>query len=226
MTQEEAKKIMEEGEKEAANSVWTVKNMLRTKETWLISIALGIELFVAGGFMPQAVPIFQSKGLPQGMAMAMMAVTGIMAFFGSMWCGWLDEKVGTWKAIIVSNCIGLAGAIFGMLPGPVFAVLTCICIGILMGGSSNYLMSIIIAYWGRFHFTNAQRVIIVINQIVGAGGVLFIAQAGAAFGFMGSFVLMAVLSIVSTFMIIPVKADSIAKRQAQLEAERAAKSAI
>lgn len=223
MTREMANAILEEGKAAAVNSVWTIKQMFSIKETWLIGISAGIQLLFAGGFMAQMIPRLLAGGFPINKAVMMMTVVALVACVGSYLCGVIDAKVGPRKAIMLTHVFAVTACVLNIIPNNITVLIGLVFVGVVMGGAANYLVSIVSSYWGRYDFNNAYRVILPINQLIGASGTMLIAQVAARYSYTGSYILVGCLAAVGFILMLFVKDGAIEKHQARMEAERAQK---
>lgn len=220
MTREKADAMLKEGIEAAKNSVWTVKAMLSIKETWLIGIGAGIQLLFAGGFMNQMVPRLLSAGFAMNHAIMGMTAVALIACVGSYLCGIIDAKIGPRKAIMLTHIFAVTACVLNIIPSTVTILAGMLFVGVVMGGAANYLVSIVASYWGRYDFANAHKVLLTINQLIGASGTMLIAQTAARYSYTGSYILVGCIAIVGFILMCFVKDDAIAKHTARLEAER------
>ncbi len=78
-------------------SVWTLKEAMRNKNFWIIPIAYGILFMCNIGVMSQMVPYQISQGVAQPNAVKLMQMSFLFSIPGSIFSGWLDQKIGTRK---------------------------------------------------------------------------------------------------------------------------------
>lgn len=76
-------------------SVWTLREAVKNKNFWVIPIAYGILFMCNIGVMSQMVPYQVSMGTPQPAAVRMMQMSFLFSIPGSIFSGWLDQKIGT-----------------------------------------------------------------------------------------------------------------------------------
>lgn len=211
MTREEAEKILAEALEERKNSIWTNGKLLKTKEIWLVSISCGIMALFATGVMAQMMPRLLGLGYPQTMAIAMMTVAALFGGVGSVVVGMIDSHVGPKKTIIFVHIIAVVACMLNLIPNIVCVIISLIFIGLVLGGASNCLLSMISTMWGRYNFADAYGVALPINTVVGTSGVIIIAQVAARFSYNGAYILVGAISIIGVLLILGVRENSIKK---------------
>ena len=134
----EAHKKMMEGP-----SVWSLKEAMKNKNFWLIPIAYGIIFMCNIGVMSQLVPYQISQGVEQPAAVRVMQLSFLFSIPGSIFSGWLDQKIGTRKTGIVMAACYVVALFFGAIL-PFNPVTKWIFIGLVFfwaGAISNLPMS-------------------------------------------------------------------------------------
>lgn len=125
--------------------VWTMKEVLKDKNFWLLPLGYGLLFMCSNGFLSQMVPYqieqirgpivqglmatgnFDNMGAAIGAAMSdgtiaakassYMKILPILALPGSIFSGWLDQKIGTRRTgIIMAIFYVIAGVAGGLLP--------------------------------------------------------------------------------------------------------------
>ena len=207
MTSEQAKAMMQQGIEESKNSIWTPKKCFSTKEVWIIGVSLGLMFLFANGVMGQFIQKALSMRFELNLAIAMMSVAGISACFGSYLCGLVDAKVGPRKAAIYTHIIAAVAMILSIIPTVPTLIIGTVVIGIVMGGSSNYLVSMCVALWGRYDFPKVYKILAPMSQFVGVGGSALVALLAEAGGgqYTLAYIVMAALGVIGAVMLIFVK---------------------
>lgn len=219
LSREQLNKELEAGRKLMANSPWTAKRMLKTKETWLLALSAGFMMMFATGSILQVVPRLVAMGYERPAATTMLTITSLFALPGSYICGWIDQKLGTRKALIITNLIAAVACVLYTINSTVPIWIALVLIGVALGGSSNYIMSVTTTYWGRYHFKKAFAIMLPIQQFIGKGGSAIVALISKAASYNLAYYIMAILGVVAALIVIPVKDDFTAKREAQFAAE-------
>lgn len=211
MTREEAEKALKEGLELSKNSIWTNNRLIKTKEVWLVSLSCGIMGLFATGVMAQMMPRLLSLGYEQQTAIIMMTVAALFGGVGSVIVGIIDSHVGPKKTIVFVHIIAIIACALNLIPNIICVMISLIFTGLVLGGASNCLLSMISTMWGRYNFPNAYGVALPINTVVSTSGVIIIAQVAARFSFNGAYVLVGGLSAIGILLVASVKENSIEK---------------
>ncbi len=217
MTREMADAMLEEGRKMAERSPWTQKRVLGTWQMWCVAIACGLMMLFSGAVTSQIVQRLLAAGYPQQMATLMFSGAAIIGCVGSWFIGFLDNKIGT-KTSMIIMMIGMAVAcVFTTLKIPALMFIGLALIGVELGGSSNFSTSLVVRYWGRFNFQKVYGVVILIQQVIGAFGALFASSTAAKWNYDVTYIIMAVMSVITIVLMLPVKDGFVQKREAQFK---------
>ena len=190
MTPEMAHQMLAAQQEAKKNSVWTVKNILRTPGFWMIVIPQGILLIGSVGVMTQVIPILGSYGeqfviggvAPTTLGTITLLIFAAVGCVGSWVMGMIDTKFGTRIALIISCILMVISGIlcvFHILP--LFYV-GFACLQIFMGASSNFTVSAAAQYWRREDFPSAFTMINAVANLICAFGPLIVAGISAATG--------------------------------------------
>ncbi|HHV12210.1 MAG TPA: MFS transporter [Clostridiales bacterium] len=195
-----ADRQLQEGLAYMKTSPWTVKKLFATKTTWLIGFSLGVMELFALGIMTNFVPRFMQAGYQMPQIIGMLTITGAVACVGSYLCGVLDAHVGPKKATIITYFFGIASIILNLIPNPVTVYLSLPFLGVLLGGSANYLVSICNTIWGRYDFPMSYKVIKPIVAALGALGVAVVGVIGHSVSYTAAYIFLACLAAVATIV--------------------------
>lgn len=191
---------------------WTTKRTLADADFWLISMSIGLMMF-ASGFMTQVGAALGSMNFDMNLLIPIMMGIGIVSCIGSYVCGVLDMKLGTKKAVIVTDAVLLLMAILAQFNNIVCLFIAFACMGVVMGGGSNYLVSWINNIWGRNRFKSIFRWSQPITNIWATVAMFIIAWVAEMFGgYKASFVLAGILAAISIILAALVKEDRVAKK--------------
>lgn len=154
-------------------SQWSVKRLLTTKETWLVSIGNAGWLWVMAGFMSLFVVVMLTEfGVPATTSVWYLTFASLLGMVISFLWGVIDDKFGTPIA-----CRGLSAAYFFMSGSMLLAIVTKIqpiiiisVIGIAFatGGIPNLTPSVFGYVYGRKQFMHANKVIQPLTAIISA----------------------------------------------------------
>ncbi|OON85978.1 hypothetical protein BXO88_10145 [Oribacterium sp. C9] len=206
MTKEQAKAILEEGQRLSENSPWTIKRLLRTKEVWLLGISNAYLFAIASGCMGTMVPRLLSTGrYSPDQAVVYLMIAAFCACPGSFLCGFIAHKTSPKTGLIFTILSCVLACIMNIIPSTPLLVISLILIGIGTGGSANFIMSMTSEYWGRYNFQKAYPTVLTINQLVGSGGPMLMAVVAAKANWDVSYIVMAVLGVAATIIALPIK---------------------
>lgn len=151
----------------ADHEKYSLKNILKNKNTWLISFGYGFLWMVLVGILSQFVPRMMSVGYTNEQALTFMTITSIIAIPGSYLWGWLDSKFGT-KGVSAIFALSYIAALLLLITSfnPVCVWIGCIFAGLGIGGLLNLLASMIISVFGREGFMSANSLITPIASII------------------------------------------------------------
>lgn len=196
-------------------SPWTLGKVLKTKQTWQVTVGLGLFWLIAICYISQIVPRCLSLGHSEGFANTVMAVGGLFGLIGSWFFGFLDQKMGTKKAsqiygiwIFVMFILTLFHAV-----SPVFIWISQAGIMACIGGICNLIPSMVGTIWGRWDFAAANRVI---NPFTLAFCAIGIFMGGiflnVGLGYNVMYTVCAVLAVIGFIIITTLKADMLGKK--------------
>ena len=178
-------------------SKWTVKKCIATPRMWHLWLSVSISGFLSMGIMSNFMPKFLTvNGYDIGMILGMLAIVGIVAIPGSIFVGWLDVQIGTKKAGIFVNLLGVIVIIFMLTPFTALHYIALPLLAVMLGGSSNIMTSTTAAIWGRYDFQNAFRVIQPLNAIMTGIGISVVSIVGRMAGYQMAYVVMLILAAI------------------------------
>ena len=144
---------------------WTTKKVFANKQTWLISVGVGMIAMTTFGYVSSVIPAMTMKGLSLQTALLMMTVTSVLGFIGSYFFGYIDQKLGTQKAAIIL-CIWLVvGIACFFIPGSLGAWGYVLLMGISIGATNNYPISMTAQVFGRSGYGVAYGVVYLIKGV-------------------------------------------------------------
>ena len=97
----------------SSQPVWTMREGLRNKNFWLLPLAYGLLFLVNIGIVSQLVSYEISMGLTPQKAVRFMSLMPLFAVPGSIFSGWLDQKIGARRSGIVLAIFFAIGTFFG-----------------------------------------------------------------------------------------------------------------
>lgn len=175
---------------------WTWKSVLKVKELWLIAIGNGILAIPTFAIVTTIVPTMLMKGYDENTGLLCLTLFAILGFIGSYAFGWLDQKWGTKKAVILACILTLVGIACFFLPGGAIWVFVVIN-ACLSGATSNFPLSMTAQVFGRDGSQVAFPVMCVIKNAVLAFSYGIMGQSLVHFGsYDAGWILIGVLVIV------------------------------
>lgn len=145
---------------------WTVGQLLKTKELWIVALIIGINQLVTTGVMSQLVVRNMGIGFTQAQAVTLMTVCACVGVCGSYLFGWIDQKYGVKKSImiyLVWYCVALLINITDTVAGVYISVGM---VGIAIGAAANFIISLPSSVFGRHGFSVVYSLFFPMMQIV------------------------------------------------------------
>lgn len=201
-------KELADGIAHAKTSPWTMKKLLKTGNVWRIGVTYGVFGLICIGVMTNFMPRALQGGYTEGEIIPMLMVTGVVAAIGSYLCGLLDAKVGPKKASVMTMFLAVAALLINIIPSKIAMYISLPMIGVLLGGSANYLVSITTTIWGRYDFPNAYRVLLPIHCFVSALGVSIIGVIGHSVNYTVAYLVVAGIALIAAFVMFGIKDQS------------------
>ncbi len=205
-------------------TMWTPKRVLGTKEFWLILLSIGFMMF-ASGFMAQVVPSLMSFGMAPTTASNFMLVISLVACAGSFILGMVDTRLGSKPGMIITFvCLMAMGVIaqFNYLGAKLVAF---IFLGIVMGAGSNFMISIIMHYWGQRNSLNVYRICQPLSSALSAVSATIISFIATNFGgYNSSFLFVVILAVIGLILTLCIRDGFIEKKEAKFIEQDAKKT--
>lgn len=149
---------------------WTNKRLLRTKEAWLLGIAVACCMLNMGGFMSIFVPRMLELNISIITAVNYMSAVSLIGIVLSMLWGVLDDKFGTPRTATILGCGYILANVSMLLAGAtkstVFVMLAVFFAASMVGGLPNLHPSLYAFVFGRKQFTYVERSIGVVRTLV------------------------------------------------------------
>jgi Na+/melibiose symporter-like transporter len=209
MTKERAAELLSEGKRHADTSPWTPKRVVGTWQIWILSIGLGFVEFYAC-MINQMMPNLFSLGYQEMEAANMMlAATGGAAVMSFLW-GQLDQRIGPKKVLLLIFAVAMFGSVCRFAGAPV--VISMACLGAVIGGGPNVMVSLVSTLWGRYDFKKVFGTIIAINTIFAAFGVVIHSAIAEAYGYGVAYLAQGAGCLIGFILIAFVIKDSFVKK--------------
>ncbi len=145
---------------------WTTKRLLKTRELWLCAVSTGILQLVTSGIVTQLVVRNVHLGFEQNKAIAMMTVVAVVGIFGSWAFGVLDQKMGTRKAMVIFAIWEVVALLANITETSAGVYISIVMIGMSIGGSANFTVSLPTNVFGRHGFSKVNSVVFPIQGLI------------------------------------------------------------
>lgn len=193
-------------EKLDASGGWSVKRLLKTRELWLCAVSTGILQLITSGIVTQLVVRNVHLGFTQERAIGMMTIVAIVGIFGSWAFGVLDQKLGTKKAMVIFALWEIVALLANITETTAGIYISIVMIGMSIGGSANFTVSLPANVFGRHGFSKVNGVIFPIQGLITAMAFVINAVSLALTGELRmSYVVFAGLVVVSMVLAALVK---------------------
>ena len=193
-------------------SKWTALKCLKTGRMWILWLAVGITGFMSMGIMSNFVTKFMVMGYDLNTVLTMLGIAGVLAIPGSIFVGWLDVKIGTKKTGIIVNALGLIAVLCILTSVQVLHYIALPILALMLGGSSNLMVSCTSVIWGRYDFKKAFSVIQPLNSVMTGVGITVVSACnGADPTCTVAYIVMAVMAVIGLIAMIALKVEPIDK---------------
>ncbi|MBR2555440.1 MAG: MFS transporter [Aeriscardovia sp.] len=198
-------------------SPYTIGKTFKTKQAWQIIIGWGLLWLCAICYISQEVSRFMSIGYPLEFGQSIMGIAGIFGLIGSWLFGFLDQKLGTKKASTIYAIWFFLMMIFALLHSVsvVFCYISAFGISCCAGGICNLIPSMTGTIFGRWDFPAANSVINPCTFAMCAIGIFIGALLSSSLGFMVTYIIIMVLTVIA-FIIIRCTKDEMIGRKLEL----------
>lgn len=150
------------------NGGWTTKKLLATKQLWLCSVSTGLFQLVTACVMTQLVVRNMQLGFTQAQAVSMMTVLACIGVFGSWLFGVIDQKLGTKKTMLTFAVWYIIALVANLTETKFGIYLSVFMIGMAIGGSANFTVSLPANVFGRHGFAKVNSVVFPIQGLITA----------------------------------------------------------
>ena len=193
-------------------SKWTALKCLKTGRMWVLWIAVGITGFMSMGIMSNFVTKFMVMGYELPTVLQMLGIAGVLAIPGSIVVGWLDVKIGTKKTGILINVLAFVAVLCCLTHVTVLHYISLPILAVMLGGSSNLMVSCTAAIWGRYDFKNAFSVIQPLNSVMTGVGITVVSACNSIDPTCQlAYIIMAVMAVIGLIAMCALKVEPIDK---------------
>lgn len=165
-----------QGTQGTQEEVWTLKEALRTPTLWIILISFLSSGMGLSATMLHQIAYISDKGLPPSVGATNIIVWGIAAAVGSLFWGFLAEKIPVRFCVTAAFVVSAAGLVLLINAHSIEGVLLYSVVHGIGAGGSSPLDGIITAnYYGRRFIGTIRGVLMPLRLISTGGGPLFAA---------------------------------------------------
>ncbi len=183
-------------------TIWTIPKLLKTKETWMVALVIGINQLVTTGVMSQMVVRNIGLGFSQSQAIGLMTVCAIIGVCGSYVYGWLDQKYGVKKAIIIFLLWYSMALAINITENLTLVYISVLMVGVSIGGAANFIISLPASVFGRHGFAKANSVVFPIMSAILFSNYVINAQAIKITGSLrGAYMVFLVFLVMNIFFV-------------------------
>ena len=183
LTSEDVRKLALADMEETKNSPWTTKRIFSKPRLIILGLVIGLAPFFGGGVMGTLVTGMLEWGTPMNLIMVVMLTGAFGACIFSYIFGIIDAKLGARVGYVIAFiCAIVSGLLLfkGMYLPALFAGV--ILVGAISGGSSNFMTSLLIDWFGPSKMKGVYAVILPLHQLTSSLGNAFFAQLDARLG--------------------------------------------
>lgn len=212
ITREQADAMLKEGLEYVKTSPFSVKKLLKTKQTWMIGLGCGLLDMGGIGVIVFMVSIFMSKGFSETQSMLAMSAAAILSLPLGLLLGLIDSKMGTRKASMFVVVLSALSLLVLCLPYKWTAIIGAVGCAGLMGMTNDLVASLTSSIFGRYDFRKAFTVLYPIYCILQSSGlaVVGVLQVKTG-GFTVPFIVLAVCDVLAFLLFYKLKDECIGR---------------
>ena len=164
---------------------FTIKEALKTKTYWLLSLAIGLRLMAQSALMVHMVPMLVSRDNTEGIAAVLVSVLSAVRLPAVIGAGFLSDKWSRTKTSSLSMLTGLGAAIVilfgpsGLMTGIAFSFLFACAMS-----CNSVTWALVGQFFGRKNFGSLRGGVTLVQSLMSTAGPL---GAGAVFDITGNY---------------------------------------
>ena len=187
---------------------FTVREALRTKTYWLLSLSIGLRLMAQSALMVHVVPMLVSRGNSEGVAAILVSLLSLVRLPAIIGAGVISDKWSRTRTSSLAMLSGLAAGVVIVL-GP-SGLLTGVAFAFLFAGAqscNSVTWALVGQFFGRKNFGTLRGGVTLVQSLMSTAGPL---GAGIVFDLTGNytiaFVAISVTYTAATIMFWTLKA--------------------
>lgn len=197
----------------AAERVWTTRQIITSRNFWLVSLSIGLLFGIDQAVLLSQVPYFQDAGYALKVVSLLVAVKTISAIGGKLLVGYLADKVDLRLVFTaVAGCNALLLVVYSLQPSLWVLFVAVAFLGIAVGGVFPAWSTILAWLFGSRSYGSVMGLMAVIMQPFAMVTMRFIGQmydnTGSYLPAFVTFIVMDLVAIALIFLVKPPAAES------------------
>lgn len=166
------------------NSPWTLAKVLKTPQTWLIAVGLGLVNLYAGGMISILVPTLVGFGHDMLFGVGLLSGMWFIGLLGHYLIGVIDFKLGSKRtSLLIVVLLAISCVLLFFVGGnPIACALAVAFLLFSISGSANMIMSLPTSIFGREDFDIAYPPIQIIYSVFSFSGISILSTISAMAG--------------------------------------------
>ena len=164
---------------------FTVREALRTKTYWLLSLSIGLRLMAQSALMVHVVPMLVSRGNSEGVAAILVSLLSLVRLPAIIGAGIISDKWSRARTSSLAMLSGLAAGVVILL-GP-SGLLTGVAFAFLFAGAqscNSVTWALVGQFFGRKNFGTLRGGVTLVQSLMSTAGPL---GAGIVFDLTGNY---------------------------------------
>ncbi|GAB3102880.1 MFS transporter [Aestuariicella hydrocarbonica] len=206
----------------AAEKLWTARDIIRSRNFWLVSLGIGLLFGIDQAVLLSQVPFFQDAGYELQLVSVLVAVKAISAVGGKLIVGYLADKVDLRVVFAcVAGCNALLLSVYIIQPSLWFLFASVTLLGIAVGGVFPAWSTILAWLFGARSYGTVMGLMAVIMQPFAMVAMRFIGQVYDQTGtYIPAFTTFIVLDVVAMMLIFMVRPDPVDDSGQSIQSEQ------
>lgn len=198
MSKEELKQLHSE---EEHTEKLPLGHLLKKKSFWYILIMMGICNLTQTGLMAQFLVRYEGSSISESTVVIMMSIMAVIAIFGSMIVGFVENKLGTQKAYSIFAALFAVAFLLNFTDIPALIYLSIPFFGVVLTLMQIFLSAFELSVFGRKNFKQANAVLFPLISMIGQLTFLLISACLKIFGEVRyAYLVFAILLFVTLFI--------------------------
>ena len=172
-------------ESTAPSMDFTVKEALRTRAYWLLSLGIGLRLMAQSALMVHMVPMLVSRENGEGVAAILVSIVALVRLPCVIGAGFISDRWSRTKTSSLSMLFGLAAAATILLgPSGLFTGFAFACFFAIAQACNSVTWALVGQFFGRKNFGTLRGGVTLVQSLMSTAGPL---GAGIVFDVTGNY---------------------------------------